>query len=310
MFHHFHDNEIHPKGQGSINKDEFYKIINFVGRKNILDAEVFFDKFMKNNLKDSDVCFTFDDAIKCQIDIALPVLEDLNIKSFFFVYTSIFEGNPDNLEYFRYFRMNYFPNIDSFYDCFYDVLDEDLENFFKLSINKIKSIKIRSPHYSTADIKFRLVRDSYLTKTKYEKIMFSMFKQKGFNYKDFTEKLFFQKNDLKKLDQLGHSIGLHSHNHPTLIENLSFEEQKKEYEACLSSISKILEKPKKEIKYMSHPCGSYNGDTLMILKELGIKLGFKQIMEIEKERGMSKVNNSPLEIARQNHSKIHKEINK
>ena len=33
MFHHFHDNNIHTKGQGSISKDEFYKIINFIGKK-------------------------------------------------------------------------------------------------------------------------------------------------------------------------------------------------------------------------------------------------------------------------------------
>ena len=59
---------------------------------------------------------------------------------------------------------------------------------------------------------------------------------------------------------------------------------KNEYDKCLSSVSKILEKPKREIKYMSHPCGSYNKDTLLILKDLGIELGFKQIMGIEKTK--------------------------
>ena len=53
-----------------------------------------------------------------------------------------------------------------------------------------------------------------------------------------------------------------------------------EYENCLSLISEILDKPKNEIKCMSHPSGSYNADTLKILKELGIELGFKQIMSI------------------------------
>ena len=38
IFHHFHDNHIHPKGQGTISKNEFVDIINFIGRKNILDA--------------------------------------------------------------------------------------------------------------------------------------------------------------------------------------------------------------------------------------------------------------------------------
>ena len=83
MFHHFHDNGIHTKGQGSIDKDDFYKMINFIGRNNILDADVFYEKFKKNKLKNNEVCLTFDDAVRCQIDIALPVLEELKIKSFF-----------------------------------------------------------------------------------------------------------------------------------------------------------------------------------------------------------------------------------
>ena len=83
-------------------------MINFIGRNNIIDANIFYEKFKSNKLKENEVCLTFDDGIKSQIDIALPVLEELKIKSFFFTYTSIFEGKPDNLEVFRYFRMNCF----------------------------------------------------------------------------------------------------------------------------------------------------------------------------------------------------------
>ena len=99
MFHHFHDGKTHLKSQGSISKDEFYKIIKFIGRDNILDADIFFSRLKENSLSDRNVCFTFDDGIKCQFDIALPILEDLKIKSFFFVYTSMFEGEPDKLEF-------------------------------------------------------------------------------------------------------------------------------------------------------------------------------------------------------------------
>ena len=87
VFHHFHDFVKHKNNQGSISKDEFYKIIKFVGVKNILSADIFLEKFLSNKIKSNEVCITFDDALKCQIDIALPVLEDLKIKSFFFVYT-------------------------------------------------------------------------------------------------------------------------------------------------------------------------------------------------------------------------------
>ena len=53
---------------------------------------------------------------------------------------------------------------------------------------------------------------------------------------------------------------------------------------------------------MSHPNGSYNVDTFKVLKKLGIELGFKQIMNID--RNMKKINNSKYEIARQDHAHI------
>lgn len=309
MFHHFHDNGIHTKGQGSLSKDDFYKMIKFIGKKNILNADIFYEKFKDNKLKKNEVCLTFDDSIKCQIDIALPVLEDLNIKGYFFIYTSMFEGKPDNLEVFRYFRMNFFDDVDKFYKSFYDTLDIDLNNFFINNKKKINLIKIKYSHYSIEDIKFRLVRDIYLTKKQYQKIMFLMMDKKKFNYKRYYSKLFFDTNDVIKLDNLGHLIGLHSHNHPTLLEKLSYDEQKDEYLKCLNVISKILNKPKNYVKTMSHPCGSYNDETLSILREIGIELGFKEMMAIEKAKGMKKINNSSLEIAREDHAEIFKKMN-
>ena len=50
---------------------------------------------------------------------------------------------------------------------------------------------------------------------------------------------------------------------------------------------------------MSHPTGSYSPDTLKILQGLKIEIGFKNVMTIDTERSMIKINNSPLEIARQ-----------
>ena len=308
MFHHFHDDKLHTKSQGSISRDDLYKMIKFIGKKNIINADIFFDKIRNNKLKKNEVCLTFDDAIKSQIDIALPVIEDLGIKSFFFVYSSIFEGKPDLLEVFRYFRMNYFDSVDQFYQNFYEILDENLSDFFKSKKIKISLIKKSCPHYSYEDIKFRLIRDIYLDKTQYEKIMIDMMKERKFKPEKFYSILFFNKDDLKKIDALGHLVGLHSHSHPTLLEKLSYNKQKDEYKKNLSLISKILIKPHNKIEYMSHPCGSYNANTLKILRELNISLGFKQTMKFEPERNMKKINNSLLEIAREDHSMIFKRM--
>ena len=310
MFHHFHDNGIHTKGQGSIDKDDFYKMINFIGRNNILDADIFFEKFKNNKLKNNEVCLTFDDAIKCQIDIALPILEELKIKSFFFVYTSVFEGKPDNLEFFRYFRMNYFNSVNKFYDEFYKVLDKDLNSFFEINKKKIDIMKKKYNFYSYEDIKFRLVRDIFLSKDDYEKNMILMLKEFKVDIENLKLKLFFDEKDLIKLDELGHTIGLHSHNHLTKIENLSYGEQKEEYSTNLNNLTKILKKSSDFIKSCSHPCGSYNKNSLKVLKELGIDIAFKDSMTVDYEMGMKLINNSFLEIARQDHIEILKMMNK
>ena len=308
MFHHFHDDKIHKKTQGSINQNEFYKLIKFVGRKNILDADDFFVRCKENKLTEKNVCFTFDDAIKSQYDVALPILEDLKIKSFFFVYSSLFDYEPDLLEIYRYFRTNYFLNIDEFYKSFFKKCKKNLNEFYKVEENTINQKKLKYPFYSISDVKFRLVRDVLLTKEEYKLIMFEMFKEKNFVPENYYEFLFMSNKNIMEIKKMGHLIGLHSHSHPTLIEKMQQSEQVNEYEKNIDILSQILNCDKKEFKYMSHPCGSYNDSTLNILKKLGVELGFKNVMDIEIEKNMKKINNSFLEIARQDHSKIMKMI--
>lgn len=308
MFHHFHDDKIHKKTQGSINQNEFYKLIKFVGRKNILDADDFFVRCKENKLTEKNVCFTFDDAIKSQYDVALPILEDLKIKSFFFVNSSLFDYEPDLLEIYRYFRTNYFLNIDEFYKSFFKKCKKNLNEFYKVEENTINQKKLKYPFYSISDVKFRLVRDVFLTKEEYKLIMFEMFKEKNFVPENYYEFLFMSNKNIMEIKKMGHLIGLHSHSHPTLIEKMQQSEQVNEYEKNIDILSQILNCDKKEFKYMSHPCGSYNDSTLNILKKLGVELGFKNVMDIEIEKNMKKINNSFLEIARQDHSKIMKMI--
>ncbi len=51
MFHHFHDKKKHKKIQGTIDKNQLIKIIKFIGRENILDAETFLENFEKKKTK-------------------------------------------------------------------------------------------------------------------------------------------------------------------------------------------------------------------------------------------------------------------
>ena len=46
-----------------------------------------------------------------------------------------------------------------------------------------------------------------------------------------------------------------------------------------------------------------------ILKKLGMELGFKQTMTFESEKGIKKINNSFLEIAREDQANIYRSMN-
>ena len=74
MFHHFCGG-VHPQGQGAITAEELADLIEFVGPRRILPAEVWLVRCAGGTLRDGDVCLTLDDNLRCQYDIALPVLQ-------------------------------------------------------------------------------------------------------------------------------------------------------------------------------------------------------------------------------------------
>ena len=215
MFHHFHDNKNHLKVQGSFSRNQFYKIIKFIGRKNIVDADTFYLKKKEKKLKSNDM-FTFDDCLKSQMDLALPILEDFKIKAFFFVYTNTFNEKTNLFEVDRFFRNNFFKKVNNFYYNFYEELNtfgykKKIEYFLKRKSKNIEKYKKRFPHYSIEDIKFRFVRDDLINNSIYKRLILNMMKKFNFNYLKKAKELSITKKDIKILKLKNHIIGLHSH---------------------------------------------------------------------------------------------------
>ena len=307
MFHHFHNQQSFKRSQGSISKNQFEKIIKYVGVQNILSPREFIEKKLNNNLRKNDFCITFDDGLKCQFEIALPILKKYELKAFFFVYTSIFENSPDKLEIYREFRNSNFKNINDFYNEFFREFKFIKKIGVESALHKHKDIisqyRRNFSFYSEDDIKFRILRDFVLGKKLYEKIIDKMMNDRKINLKNLTKKIYLSKNDVTKLSKLGHEIGLHSHTHPTFLEKLPQKNQKFEYQRNLNILKKFS---KNNLISMSHPCGSYNKNTLKILKNLNIKIGFKQIIGLDNR--VKKINNSDLEIAREDHANLLKKL--
>ena len=273
VFHNFH-NKRSIKLQGSISSFKFEKIIIKLKKNyNLLNADKFYSKLLDGNLSKKDISLSFDDGLKSQYDIAIPILNKYNIKAFFFVFTSSFTNRIDKLELYKYFRSTQFKTIDKFY-----------KNFF-LEINKLKKIDLDSvlskfekinylsefKFYSRNDRLFRYLRDIILNEENYDSIMKLMMKNKKFNKKNVSKKLYFSKQDLKKINKQNHIIGLHSYTHPTNMDKLSYKKQLLEYKKNKQFIEKEL---KCKVETMAHPCGKFNKNTIKVLKKLNIKLGF------------------------------------
>ena len=299
MFHHFHGTS-HIKGQGAISSDQLKQIIEFYGTTRILSADEWMHKLNSNCLTKDDICLTFDDALLCQYDIALPVLQHYNIKAFWFVYTSIIENTIEMLELYRKFRTTHFVHINEFYNEFNNFINNSkYKNRITSQLKNFAPHKylIESPFYSPEDKKFRFIRDVILGDEPYHNIMSDMIESHNIDIIEFSNNLWLQEKHIKDLHSKGHIIGLHSHSHPTVLSNLTFLQQSQEYIQNYETILNITGEPPCA---MSHPCNSYNQDTLQVLKNLNIKIGFRA--------NMNKQPHTNLELPRIDHSIIIKEV--
>lgn len=301
MLHHFY-NERHPQGQGSISQKDLEKILNFIGVHRILKPSEWLERLEKNKLNKGHLCLTFDDALLCQFEVALPVLEKYKLKAFWFVYSNVFEGHPEKMEIYRFFRVKLFQNIDDFYNIFFrKVFDSQFSKRVKEVLDEKKIEKQIGYYrfYSVNDVKFRLIRDRALRKQDYESIMDTIILEYGLSMQNLSEGLWMSNDHLKHLSDNGYFVGLHSYSHPTVLAELSYQEQFEEYKRNYLHIKRVTGS---NPVAMSHPCNSYNEDTIEILKHFGIRCGFRSSM-FPKQVGGG-LNSNRFEIARQDHANI------
>ena len=294
MLHHFHDS-VHPIGQGSLSRHDFQLLIEYLKNNfHLIGARQWHEQAIAGTLKD-EICLSFDDGLACQYDIALPVLTEIGIDAYWFIYSSVLEGEKEKLELYRHFRSTQFDEIDAFYDAFFQKIQDIPEYSEKVSIalNKFDhhSYLADYPFFSVMDKNFRYVRDKVLRPDAYHNVMSEMITQ--YNYSVESNELWVNAEKVKNLESNGHIIGIHSHTHPTDLAALPQKDQETEYQQNYDILQGILSTP---ITSMSHPCSSYTNDTLTFLNSLGIKIGFRATMAYPERKG--------LEYPREDHSNI------
>jgi peptidoglycan/xylan/chitin deacetylase (PgdA/CDA1 family) len=299
MFHHFYEEGV-ATGQGAITADELQRILNHVGRENIISAQEWMHLSIEGNLETHHVCLTFDDALRCQYNIALPVLEANGLTAFWFVYSSVFQGCAERLEVYRHFRVTQFSEIDDFYHQFEQhVKNSPHSHKLKLALEdfSVQNYLTHCPFYSDGDRRFRFIRNEVLGEANYNVIMDQMLDDRGVEKEQLLDTLWMNDEHLKELNRNDHVVGLHSYTHPIRLANLSLPEQNKEYNLNAQHLTKVLGT---QPISMSHPTNSYGPETLELLRSMGICVGFRA--------DMTQPNGSALEQCRKDHSTIMMEL--
>jgi peptidoglycan/xylan/chitin deacetylase (PgdA/CDA1 family) len=273
MFHRFHKSGNPRAGQGSVTEVELEKILNYVGTERIMQPAEWISRVKTHSLQKHHLCITFDDGLRSQFDVALPVLERYKLKAFWFVFSSVFDGEIDSNEIYNRFATTEFTSFEVFVEEFLQfcpVPDRVFQNNGYGDFTQ--SLREQFPFYTENDIKFRFIRNKWLLRSDFEKVMDSMIEAKGLTISKIAEDLWLTDEHLKSLHRNGHCIGLHSYDHPFEMARLNVEEQRNQY---LRNYQHIRHVTGDIVECMSHPLNSYSQDTIDILSELGIVCGFR-----------------------------------
>lgn len=255
MFHHFHGGA-HPKVQGSFSAQELAQVIE--SRKNLVSAQEFMAWRPYWDRGDQSEVLTFDDGLRCQYDVALPVLQAYRLTAFWFVPTAPLIGVRSRLEIWRWLRTVGYDTIDAFYDAF------DRRTGYSTHVMHDPNFLSDRIYLSPRDRAFRFLRDHVLSPHEYERTMESL-------CDSAPTKFWMTPLQLIGLQKQGHIIGPHSHSHPTMLADLTNEQQEIEYATSSWILEQILgEKP----IGMSHPNGQSTPHGIAYLQELGYQIGF------------------------------------
>jgi peptidoglycan/xylan/chitin deacetylase (PgdA/CDA1 family) len=300
MFHRFHKEGTRSLGQGSITDVEFEEILRYVGPERILSPRDWLARVKAGTLQSTDICITFDDGLRCQFEVALPVLNRLGLQSFWFIYSSVLNGRADRNEISNHLASCVFSSFEEFVESF--------EQHASLGGNWLSSkeyieysvrMKERFRFYSDVDVRFRYIRNFLLSRKKFEAIVDRMIKEAGLTVNEIASRLWMTSDDILSLHQGGHAIGLHSLSHPFMLASLPLSEQEAEYKTNHQHLSAITGSPPET---MSHPLNSYSKETLGILHNLNIACGFCSNMSVSE--GGTVANPSSLEFARVDSSEL------
>jgi peptidoglycan/xylan/chitin deacetylase (PgdA/CDA1 family) len=294
LFHRLHDAGSRPDGQGSLTGHDLRRVLDAVGVEHILSPKEWTRRVREGSLRAEDRCLTFDDGLASQHRVALPVLDAVGLKAFWFVHSSVFEGRPDRNEIAQVLAARHLCSFAEFIEEFLRrcpppvraALDDPAFPTFAAALQATAGF------YSERDLAYRYLRNCVLDAAGFARIVEEMLLSRGLSAEGLAAGLWMDNRDLAALASDGHWIGLHSYDHPFELARLAPAEQRSQYERNAAHITRVTGcRPRS----MSHPLNSYDESTLRILADLGVECGFRDDMLAPRGGAL---NRGPLELAR------------
>ena len=180
MFHRFHlDGSDHPL-QGSLTAADFEKILLFVGLENILDPEQWITRLQSGSLGPLDLCLTFDDGLRSQVDYAEPILAKHGLRAFWFICSTVFEGGTIKSEIYSHAAAQ-MGGMEVLADTLLRQCPAALRkelNTTEFSHYHLKMLQV-NPFYTHEDCQFRFLRNSAQHKQLFEEVMDQVMAEHG-----------------------------------------------------------------------------------------------------------------------------------
>ena len=260
---------------------EFKKQITFFKKKfNILSPEEFFSYVEKKKIPNkTSILLTFDDGYKDHYEFVFKYLKKNNLKGLFYPPASILNKNcvldVNKIQFFMAKEKNkkkIFMQIKKILKLKYKI---DLDNFLKKNRNKILKINSKFDDKNTSLIKALLQK--LLPKSQRKFIIDELFKViVTKNIEKFSSELYLNFENIKEMRQSGMYFGSHGYDHEWW-ENLTKKNQEKELLKSIQFLKKIgINKNRLSVCF---PYGSYNKETLGLLKKYSFKFGLTTLQD-------------------------------
>lgn len=249
----------------------FVKQINYFLKKfNILSYENFVEIINKKKIpKKPSILLTFDDGYLDHYEYVFPFLNKKKVEGIFYPPKKAIENKTvldvNKIHFILEKEQNRKKILNEI------INDLKKENLIKYLEKNLENINTHSRFDDKETVMIKRLLQHFLPSNMREKILNSLFKKiVNEEINQFSKKLYMNKNHIKEMSKNNMTFGSHGTYHKWL-EYLDFSQQKKEIKESLNFLKKNTFQ--KEFSFC-YPYGSYNKNTLKILKRLKINFSF------------------------------------